>query len=88
MLPVLYPDAAEINIGAEEIFVAVPPDRAVEPVQSFGTFTCDLHALADWLEMCQILTVGDGIHEVAINDCRAQRTVGKTYEAASARPIR
>lgn len=57
MLPVLHSDAAGINIGAEEIFVAVPADRAAEPVQSFGTFTCDLHALADWLEACQIRTV-------------------------------
>lgn len=38
MLPVLHPDAAGIDIGAEEIFVAVPPDQAAEPVQSFGTF--------------------------------------------------
>lgn len=57
MLPVLHPNAAGIDIGAEEIFVAVPADRAAEPVQSFGTFTCDLHALADWLEACQIRTV-------------------------------
>src|SRR5689334_746641 len=57
MLPVLHPDAAGIDIGAEEIFVAVPPDRAAEPVQSFGTFTCDSHALAGWLEACQIRTV-------------------------------
>lgn len=57
MLPVLHPNAAGIDIGAEEIFVAVPADRAAESVQSFGTFTCDLHALADWLEACQIRTV-------------------------------
>ena len=28
MLPVLHPDAAGIDVGAEELFVAVPPDRA------------------------------------------------------------
>jgi hypothetical protein len=33
MLPVLHPDAAGIDIGAEEVFVAVSPDRAVEPVR-------------------------------------------------------
>lgn len=27
MLPILHPDAAGIDIGAEELFVAVPPDR-------------------------------------------------------------
>jgi transposase len=39
MLPVLHADAAGIDIGAEEIFVAVPADRAEDPVRSFGTFT-------------------------------------------------
>jgi hypothetical protein len=43
MLPVLHEDAAGIDIGAEEIFVAVPSDRVLDPVQSFGTFTRDLH---------------------------------------------
>ncbi len=46
---VLEPDAAGIDIGAEEIYVAVPPDRDEESVRMFSSFTCDLHALADWL---------------------------------------
>src|SRR6202163_1121423 len=54
---VLEPDAAGIDIGAEEIYVAVPPDRDEESVRRFSSFTCDLHALADWLEQCQIRTV-------------------------------
>ena len=49
MLPVLHPDAAGIGIGAEEMFVAVSPDRAAKPVRSFETFTRDLHEMADWL---------------------------------------
>lgn len=57
MLPVLHLDAAGIDIGAEEIFVAVPPDRADESVRSFGTFTRDLHELADWLQSCRVTTV-------------------------------
>jgi hypothetical protein len=32
MLPVMHPDAAGVDIGAEEIFVAVPADRDVESV--------------------------------------------------------
>ena len=56
-LPVLEPDAAGIDIGATEVFVAVPPDRDAEPVRSFKTFTEDLEALADWLEHCKIRTV-------------------------------
>jgi len=57
MLPVMRPDAAGIDIGATEIFVAVPADRAVENVRSFPTFTQDLYALADWLAECGVKTV-------------------------------
>jgi hypothetical protein len=39
-------DAAGIDIGATEIFVAVPVDRAAENVRSFPTFTQDLYAEA------------------------------------------
>jgi hypothetical protein len=35
MLPVLHPDAAGVDIGAEEVFVAVSSDRDSEPVKSF-----------------------------------------------------
>ena len=48
-LPVLKPNAAGIDIGATEIYVAVHPDRDPQPVRSFATFTEDLHRLADWL---------------------------------------
>ncbi len=54
---VLEPDAAGIDIGAEEIYVAVPPDRDEESIRRFSSFTCDLHALADWLEQCRVRTV-------------------------------
>lgn len=54
---VLEPDAAGIDIGAEEIYVAVPPDRDEESIRRFSSFTCDLHALADWLVRCRVRTV-------------------------------
>ena len=57
MLPIMHPDAAGIDIGAEEIFVAVPPDRDINSVRPFGTFTRDLIALADWLRQCNIRSV-------------------------------
>ena len=57
MLPVLHPDAAGIDVGAEEVFVAVSPDRAAESVRSFGTFTRDLYEMADWLQSCGVRTV-------------------------------
>jgi transposase len=57
MLPVLHPDAAGIDVVAEEVFVAVPPDRVDEPVRSFETFTRDLYELAEWLQSCGVRTV-------------------------------
>jgi len=57
VLPVMRPDAAGIDIGATEIFVAVPADRAAENVRSFPTFTQDLYSLADWLQQCGTKTV-------------------------------
>jgi transposase len=57
MLPVMHPDAAGVDIGAEEIFVAVPAERDADPVRSFGTFTRDLCELADWLQRCRVRTV-------------------------------
>jgi transposase len=57
VLPVMRPDAAGIDIGATEIFVAVPADRAAENVRSFPTFTQDLYAAAEWLRQCGVKTV-------------------------------
>jgi transposase len=56
-LPVIEPNAAGIDVGATQIFVAVPVDRDTEPVRCFPTFTVDLERLADWLQKCQIRTV-------------------------------
>ena len=40
--PVLEPNAAGIDVGAREMFVAVPPGRDKNPVRVFATFTEDL----------------------------------------------
>ena len=56
-LPVLHPHAAGIDIGAREIYVAVPPGTGARTVRSFPTFTADLHALRDWLKEGGITTV-------------------------------
>lgn len=50
-------DAGGIDIGAEEVYVCVPPGRDEESVRSFPTFTIDLNRLADWLEQCGVRTV-------------------------------
>src|SRR5262245_14592352 len=56
-LPVMRPNAGGIDIGATEVFVAVPADRDSDSVRSFPTFTQDLYELADWLQRCQVDTV-------------------------------
>jgi transposase len=56
-LHVLHPHAAGIDLGAREIYVAVPPGSDPRPVRSFPTFTEDLHALRDWLTACGVTTV-------------------------------
>ena len=56
-LPAIHPNAAGIDIGANEIVVAVPADRDAQPVRAFPTFTQDLQSLVDWLLACQIDTV-------------------------------
>ncbi len=54
--PLLEMNAAGIDIGAREIFVAVPPDRDPHPVHVFHTFTEDLERMAAWLVKCGIST--------------------------------
>jgi hypothetical protein len=44
--PVIEANAAGIDVGAREMYVAVPPDRDPEPVRIFPTFTADLEAIA------------------------------------------
>lgn len=54
---ILHPNAAGIDIGSREHFVCVPAHKATRNIRSFGTFTPDLTALADWLKECQIVHV-------------------------------
>ena len=55
--PVIEPNAAGIDVGAREMYVAIPPDRDPDPVRVFKTFTADLEALIDWLVERGITTV-------------------------------
>ena len=56
-LPTININAAGIDIGSEEHWVAVPEDRDENPIRRFGCFTSDLHSMADWLKKCGIDTV-------------------------------
>jgi len=65
----IEPNAAGIDIGAEEIYVAVAPDRDPEPVRCFATFTADLQAMAKWLQQCGITSVAmeaTGVHWIPV----------------------
>src|SRR5215217_2643907 len=53
----IHPNAAAVDIGATMHMAAVDPNRDPEPVRSFGTFTGDLHRLADWFAACGVRTV-------------------------------
>jgi transposase len=77
---VLEANAAGIDIGAREIFVAVPADRDETPVQAFQTFTEDLQRMAAWLRACHVTTVAmesTGVYWVPLYD---------VLEAAGIRP--
>lgn len=50
-------NAAGIDVGSASHWVAVPEDRDDQPVREFKSFTPDLHALADWLDVCGIETI-------------------------------
>src|ERR671923_359910 len=69
-------NAAGIDVGATEHWVAVPADRDAQPVQRFGAFTADLYALAEWLRQCQIDTVvmeSTGVYWIALFEVLEER---------------
>ena len=51
------PDSAGIDLGANEIWVAVPADRDQKPVRQFGAFTRDLMAIVQWLVQLGVRSV-------------------------------
>jgi len=58
-LEVVHLDAAGIDVGGSEHWVAVSPDRDPEPVRCFGCFTADLREMGRWL-------VQKGVRSVAM----------------------
>ena len=53
----MNPNAAGIDIADTEIRVCVPADRDGENNRRFGSFTCDLKLISEWLRDCGITTV-------------------------------
>ena len=58
-LEIVHPDAAGIDVGGSEHWVAINPDRDPEPVRRFGCFTADLREMGRWL-------VEKGVRSVAM----------------------
>jgi transposase len=75
MAPV-HSHAAAVDIGATLHVAAVSPRCDPEPVRSFGTFTTDLHRLADWLAQCRVKTVAmesTGVYWIPLYEILDQR---------------
>lgn len=70
-LDVVHRDAAGIDIGSREHYVAVGPDRDAQPVRSFSCFTAELHRMAEWLTDCGVKTVvmqSTGVYWIPVYD--------------------
>lgn len=70
-LPPLNLNAAGIDVGSAEHYVAVPPSRGTQVVEKFGSFTADLHRMARWLKACGVDTVAmqaTGVYWVGLYD--------------------
>jgi len=70
--------AAGIDAGSEGHLVSVPEDRSDEPVRTFGAFTKDLRALADWLVECGITTVAveaTGVYWIPLYEILEERNL-------------
>ena len=75
---VFQPNAAGIDIGAREIYVAVPADRDDHPVRKCETFTSDLHQMAEWLVSCGITTAAmesTGVYWIPVYDVLEQHGI-------------
>ena len=72
---VVHPDCAAIDVGGREHFVAVDP-RYDNPVQSFTSFTDDLHKMADWLGSLEVKVVAmesTGVYWIPIYEVLSER---------------
>jgi transposase len=56
-MSVHHPNAAGIDLGSREHYVAVPEGSSATPVRKFGCYTADLEAMAAWLKESHIETV-------------------------------
>jgi transposase len=75
-LTTVNPNAAGLDVGSTFHVVAVPPDRADQPVRTFQSFTGDLNALADWLDSLGITSIAmesTGIYWIPVYEILERR---------------
>jgi transposase len=68
--------AAAIDIGSRMHMAAVNPACTDIPVRTFGTFTQDLHELADWFKACGVTSVAmesTGVYWIPVYEILEQR---------------
>jgi transposase len=76
--PILEQNAAGIDIGSREIFVAVPLDRGQNPVRVLATFTENLQELAAWILRCGVTTAAiesTGVYWIPLYDILEQHGI-------------
>jgi hypothetical protein len=72
--PIINYNAAGIDIGSEEHWVAAPEGRDENPVRPFGCFTSDLHAMARWGKHVVSLSMRSGCRASIVERSRTVRT--------------
>jgi transposase len=68
-------DAGGIDVGASEIYVAIPEERSDQFVRKFGTFTQDLGEIVKWFKEHGVTTVAlesTGVYWVPLYDLLEQ----------------
>jgi hypothetical protein len=58
---VIQPNAAGVDVGSDEIYIAVPADRDSQPVRSFPTF-CGSVSRCRMVEVVSSRLCRDGVH--------------------------
>ncbi len=85
----INPNAAGIDIGSQEHYVAVPEGQEEQCVRRFDCFTSDLHQMARWLERCGIETVAmesTGVYWMPV--CEVLQRYGFEVKLVDARRVK
>jgi transposase len=70
-LQVINPNAAGIDIGSSQHYVAVSSQKDEKPIREFGTTTSELEKIVSWLKLLGITTVAmesTGIYWISLYD--------------------